>query len=178
MWWERANSARTTFTKHFWVYIILDSRRIGIFVINRESINDALINVRLLFAKLDSRRNRAVVSTALTLFSSSTFLERDDERNLGARGVRYMRIEVEQTKQPFTCIRYFFIRPCVFCERERSRDFSTLHFERGAEGMRKTTGGEEKKNPSRGRNRTWRKGGEWVRVDIECEAAWAESWGW
>lgn len=49
-------------------------------MINRESINDALITVRLLFAKLDSRRNRAVVSTALTLFSSSTFLERRRER--------------------------------------------------------------------------------------------------
>lgn len=74
-----------------------------------------------------------------------------------------MRIEGEQTKQPFTCIRYFFIRPVVRLLRENAREiFSTLHFAGGEKRMQRGDGGGEggrEKIPRGGGTRTWRKDG-------------------
>lgn len=66
----------------------------------------------------------------------------------------------ERTKQPFPCIRYFFIRPVVRLSREkRSRDFSGATFRR--EGTRKTKGRVEEPSATEvpdGGGRTYRGG--------------------
>lgn len=138
-------------------------------VINRESINDALITVRLLFAKLDSRRNRAVVfdrSDTFQLIDTS----RATTRGKMARGVGYVHVRIEGNKrsEPFPCIRYFFIRPVVHLLREnRLRDFSTL---RSGGGTRKTRGESRKSSAGRGTGCDGRTmyGCAWT---FECEAA-------
>lgn len=89
------------------------------FVINRESINDALIIVRLLFAKLDSRRK------SCRCFDRSDTFQLIDISRATTRGGEICADRGEQTKQPFPCITYFFIRPVVHLLREnRLRDFN------------------------------------------------------
>jgi len=93
------------------------------FVINRESINDALIIVRLLFAKLNSRRK-----SCRCFNRSDTFQLIDISR---ARGGWDMRIEGNKRSSLFRALHIFlYDRSCVFCERIACA-ISTLRFEEG-----------------------------------------------
>lgn len=153
---KRANPSRAIFTKHFRVYYPRFPWNRNFGDQSKIAINDALITVRLLFAKLDSRRNRAVLFRPLRHFSAHRHFTSDDERRKGRGGGIYVRIEGNKRSSLFRALDIFlYDRSCVFCERTLARFLDAAFRKKDAEN---DGGGRGEKNPPCGggiRNRMW-----------------------
>lgn len=165
MWWRKSGSfSHHHFTKTFLSILSSIPVESEFWWFNRESINDALITVRLLFRKkLDSRRNRAVVSTCSDTFQLIDSLSRATTRGKGRwRGGICVRVEGNKRSSLFRALDIFlYDRSCVFLRENACAIISTLRFFGRGGRKREETGGTIHRC-------AW---------NVECEAAWAESWG-